>query len=197
VGVSKCPQPGRLSVPREVSPGTCVLAARCVRVLAIAAVGWVVYKYFIAPKWILQLDSGLEIRRHMWVWDAWHTYKGARFDWQPTIFLGLPALISALFMWAKLAPALERVTTNACGHGDDARAFVCQHIATTLSTRIPVGFHWSTEDTSLYPDAWCAACARRYERCGQDWVGEAADSLGIKCVCGSCYMDARTLCLGW
>lgn len=81
-------------------------------------------------------------------------------------------------------------------HGRQTAAFVCQHIAASLETRAPVGFHWPGGSDDEFPDAWCSECHARHERCGWEWTGEAAEFLGAKLVCSSCYLEARRLCLG-
>ena len=65
-------------------------------------------------------------------------------------------------------------------HGAQSETFVCQHIATSLSTRRPVGFYWAAEGGDPRPDAWCWACNERVKATGGEWTGEAADSLGAK-----------------
>ena len=81
-------------------------------------------------------------------------------------------------------------------HGRKPVAFVCQHLARSLLTRIPVGFFWSIEDRREFPDAWCAACNERHIRCGYQWSGEALDQLGASALCTRCYLNARLLNLG-
>lgn len=81
-------------------------------------------------------------------------------------------------------------------HGRMAATYVCQHIAAGLSQGVAVGFHWSAASAQEFPDAWCTDCNARCERCGWEWVGEAAEHLGAKLLCSGCYLDARRLALG-
>jgi hypothetical protein len=81
-------------------------------------------------------------------------------------------------------------------HGPQPETFVCQHIAQSLASGQPVGFHWPADSDQEYPDAWCSACHERHERCGFEWVGEAAEHLGAKLLCARCYVQARALALG-
>jgi hypothetical protein len=82
-----------------------------------------------------------------------------------------------------------------CGvHGWQDETFVCQHVAESLHTGVPVGFHWSSEQPDTRPDAWCAACERlRLEAGGDDWTPEVEKKLGITLLCGSCYDDAKSI----
>ena len=86
----------------------------------------------------------------------------------------------------------EKVNCNV--HGWQEQTFVCQHIAESLRTGIPVGFFWSSEQTDCRPDAWCSGCeSLRLEAGGDDWTPEVEKKLGIKLLCGSCYDDAKSI----
>jgi hypothetical protein len=81
-------------------------------------------------------------------------------------------------------------------HGTQEEAFVCQHIANSLQTNVPVGFFWSNEPDTARPDAWCEECNERVNRTNAEWVGEAEEHLAAKLLCGMCYDIAKRLCLG-
>ena len=81
-------------------------------------------------------------------------------------------------------------------HGEQETAFVCQHIVEGLRQGRSVGFHWSRDDGSPYPDAWCSECQARVSKTGGEWIGEAADKLGAKILCGKCYEIAKALTFG-
>jgi len=80
-------------------------------------------------------------------------------------------------------------------HGLQAQTFVCQHIAQSLHSGIPVGFFWPAEQTEERPDAWCSACEKARIGAGGDWTPEVQQKLGIKLLCGSCYDYAKSICL--
>jgi hypothetical protein len=85
-------------------------------------------------------------------------------------------------------------TTVRCErHGVQSETFVCQHVADSLSTRRGVGFYWASEPGNPRPNAWCWACNERVKATGGDWIGEAADNLGARLLCSSCYDEARSL----
>ena len=78
-------------------------------------------------------------------------------------------------------------------HGWQEQAFVCQHIAHSLRTGIPVGFHWSSEDSSTRPDAWCSDCEEARLDAGGDWTPEVEKMLGVKLLCGACYDYGKSI----
>ena len=78
-------------------------------------------------------------------------------------------------------------------HGWQEESFVCQHIASTLSTGVPVGFHWSSGSTSRHPDAWCSACEAARVQAGGEWTLEVQEKLKIKLLCGACYEHAKSI----
>jgi hypothetical protein len=78
-------------------------------------------------------------------------------------------------------------------HGQQESALVCQHIVEGLRQGRSVGFFWSREDDSPYPDAWCSECQERVSKTGGEWIGEAAEKLGAKFLCGKCYELAKAL----
>ena len=82
-------------------------------------------------------------------------------------------------------------------HGTQPEAFVCQHIAESLATNEPVGFHWPENSSQDYPDAWCSACNERHRKEGWEWTGDAAEQLNAKLLCAQCYLVARRLSLGY
>jgi hypothetical protein len=84
-------------------------------------------------------------------------------------------------------------TISCSVHGWQEQAFVCQHIAHTLSIGIPVGFHWSSEQTDARPDAWCSACEEARLEAGGDWTAEVEKKLGVKLICGMCYDYAKSI----
>ena len=64
-------------------------------------------------------------------------------------------------------------------HGTQPRAHVCRHIVETLDSGVSVGFHWSAEDTSSYPDAWCTACDTAVKNAGGEWTEQVLQSVGV------------------
>jgi hypothetical protein len=81
-------------------------------------------------------------------------------------------------------------------HGWQEQTFVCQHIAHSLRTGIPVGFHWPAKQSSARPDAWCSDCEEaRVEAGGDDWTPEVNEKLNIKLLCGACYDHAKSIWL--
>lgn len=78
-------------------------------------------------------------------------------------------------------------------HGWQEQTFVCQHIAESLHTGIPVGFHWSAEQTEARPDAWCSACEQVRVEAGGDWTPEVEQKLSVKLLCGACYDYAKSI----
>jgi hypothetical protein len=78
-------------------------------------------------------------------------------------------------------------------HGWQEEAFVCQHIAESLQTGVPVGFHWPPDSTNSHPDAWCDACEQSRIDAGGDWTLEAEKLLNIKLLCGACYDFAKSI----
>jgi hypothetical protein len=78
-------------------------------------------------------------------------------------------------------------------HGWQEEAFACQHIAESLHTGVPVGFHWTRDHTVARPDAWCSACERARLDAGGDWTPEVEKLLGVKLLCGACYDYAKSI----
>jgi len=77
-------------------------------------------------------------------------------------------------------------------HGLQEETFVCQHIAQSLHSGVPVGFHWSSEQTDSRPDAWCSACEQERLGAGSDWTPEVEKKFGVKLLCGACYDYAKS-----
>ena len=81
-----------------------------------------------------------------------------------------------------------------CGvHGWQEATYVCQHIAQSLATGIPAGFHWPSDSTNSHPDAWCSACEKARIEAGGDWTPEVEKKLGVKLLCGACYDYAKSI----
>jgi hypothetical protein len=78
-------------------------------------------------------------------------------------------------------------------HGWQEMTFVCQHIAQSLHTGIPVGFHWSAKSTNARPDAWCSACEEARIEAGGDWTPVVYAKLNVKLLCGACYDHAKSI----
>jgi hypothetical protein len=77
-------------------------------------------------------------------------------------------------------------------HGKQDESFVCSHIVESLHTGIPVGFHWSREDNSRHPDAWCSACETARVETGGNWNNHLMDEvLKAQLLCGACYEHAK------
>ena len=78
-------------------------------------------------------------------------------------------------------------------HGLQEETFVCQHIAESLRTGVPVGFYWSAEQAGSRPDAWCSSCEKARLEAGGDWTPEVEAKLGVKLLCGACYDFAKSI----
>ena len=78
-------------------------------------------------------------------------------------------------------------------HGQQDTAFVCQHIVEGLRQGRSVGFFWSRDDDSPYPDAWCSECEARVSKTGGEWIGDAAEKLGAMILCSKCDELAKAL----
>jgi hypothetical protein len=87
----------------------------------------------------------------------------------------------------------ESQKINCTVQGWQERTFVRQHIAQSLHTGVPVGFYWSSQDTSAHPDAWCSDCEEARLEAGGDWTPEVSAKLGIKLLCASCYDYAKSI----
>jgi len=82
-------------------------------------------------------------------------------------------------------------------HGQNAEAFVCQHIVTGLLEHERLGFFWTGgQPENPHPDAWCVNCENRRLEQNGEWEGEAVKQLEAKIMCGSCYEVAKTFHLG-
>jgi len=75
-------------------------------------------------------------------------------------------------------------------HGEQEQTFVCQHLFRSLTTREPVGFHFSDFPRG---DAWCAACEEVRVREGGVWNERSEEFAGIKLLCGACYDEIKKL----
>ena len=91
---------------------------------------------------------------------------------------------------------LDPKTVDCSRHGPQPETFVCQHIALSLHTRLPVGFYWPRDSAQERPDAWCSECEQRVKATGGEWVGAAAEHLGASELCATCYDEAKGLNLG-
>jgi hypothetical protein len=80
-------------------------------------------------------------------------------------------------------------------HGWQDQTFVCQHIAQSLHTGTPVGFHWSSQGKACRPDAWCSDCEEARVEAGGDWTLEVEKKLRVKLLCGACYDYAKSIWL--
>jgi hypothetical protein len=78
-------------------------------------------------------------------------------------------------------------------HGLQDQTFVCEHIAKSLHTGVPVGFHWSAEQTDARPDAWCSDCEQARIGAGGDWTPEVEQKLGVTLLCGFCHDYAKSI----
>ena len=82
-------------------------------------------------------------------------------------------------------------------HGEQPRAFVCQHIVAGLDSRERVGFFWFIDDReNRHPDAWCRECEARAGRHSGDWAGDALAYLKPQVLCAVCYDMAKDFHLG-
>lgn len=74
-------------------------------------------------------------------------------------------------------------------HGKQQAAFVCAHLAASLSTGVPIGFFHSGS-VATRGDAWCAACEEVRLREGGEtghWNAASEAFAQITLVCGACY----------
>ena len=71
--------------------------------------------------------------------------------------------------------------------------FVCQHIAKSLRTGVPVGFFAAEAEGNSRPDAWCAACEERVALTGGEWTDESECFAGVTMICSACYDQAKAL----
>jgi hypothetical protein len=86
---------------------------------------------------------------------------------------------------------------NCAEHGERSATLTCQHIAQSLLSGVPVGFHWSSEDSSPRPDAWCTDCNRLLmQDPNGEWTDEALERASLKVLCAGCYEEAAALCFG-
>lgn len=89
---------------------------------------------------------------------------------------------------------MSRDQTVECPHhGPQREAFVCQHIAASLTTGLAVGFHWPADSKEPHPDAWCTSCDEARIAAGGDWTPDVEEKLGITLLCGSCYEAAKRI----
>jgi hypothetical protein len=87
----------------------------------------------------------------------------------------------------------ESTKVKCATHGWQEESFVCQHIAQSLRTGVPVGFHWPAGATSPHPDAWCSSCEAARIAAGGEWTSEVEEELSIKVLCGACYERAKSI----
>ena len=87
----------------------------------------------------------------------------------------------------------DRQKINCQVHGWQEQTFVCQHIAHSLHTGIPVGFRWSSDSSQMRPDTWCSECERARVEAGGDWTPEVEEKLRVKLLCGACYDYAKII----
>jgi hypothetical protein len=80
-------------------------------------------------------------------------------------------------------------------HGEQAAAYVCQHIVGSMHSGIPVGFHWSREDDSQRPDAWCSSCEEARSQGSGEWTDELMEVVRVSVLCGACYDHAKDIWL--
>lgn len=82
-------------------------------------------------------------------------------------------------------------------HGEQPKAFVCQHIVAGLNSYERVGFFWFIDDReNTHPDAWCRECEVRAGRHSGDWAGAALDYVKPQALCAACYDLAKQFHLG-
>jgi hypothetical protein len=75
-------------------------------------------------------------------------------------------------------------------HGVLDRAYLCQHLFGSLTTGVPVGFHFPAEP-DVHAEAWCSVCDAVWDE-GEDECTPAVEaSLGLKVVCTACYDRAK------
>ena len=82
-------------------------------------------------------------------------------------------------------------------HGVQPATFVCQHLAESLRTGNPVGFHDSGNPDTPRPDAWCSACNEMLLSTGGEWTDESESYAGVTLICGACYDAAKALNMGY
>ena len=82
-------------------------------------------------------------------------------------------------------------------HGTQQKTLVCQHVVDGLRRKERVGFFWTQSDPAkARPDAWCSGCEERVQLTDGEWIGEAADHLQPKTLCGACYDLAKLFHMG-
>lgn len=81
--------------------------------------------------------------------------------------------------------------TQCSKHGLQDETYVCAHIAGSLASGVPVGFHWAADSGQARPDAWCSSCEAARAKAGGNWTDELVAILDVKMVCGGCYDHAK------
>ena len=83
--------------------------------------------------------------------------------------------------------------TQCSKHGLQDETYVCAHIAGSLASGVPVGFHWAADSGQARPDAWCSSCEAARAKAGGNWTDELVAILDVKMVCGACYDHAKQM----
>lgn len=79
-------------------------------------------------------------------------------------------------------------------HGFQQETFVCQHLMSSLDTKIKVGFNSApNNERNKRPDAWCDNCEQKRIECGGEWNDQSEAFAGVKLLCGSCYDQIKQL----
>lgn len=66
-------------------------------------------------------------------------------------------------------------------------AFVCTHLS---QPSVGLGFNWSEEEDSPFPDAWCDDC-EIIRTAHNGWNDESQEMVKISLICSSCYQRTR------
>lgn len=78
-------------------------------------------------------------------------------------------------------------------HGQQEETFVCQHIVQSLEDEQPRGFHWSSEDNTSRPDAWCHECSDQTKTIDGEWTEENMEFANVQLLCALCYDRAKEI----
>jgi len=78
-------------------------------------------------------------------------------------------------------------------YGQQEETFVCQHIVQSLEDSQTRGFHWSSEDNALRPDARCHKCDDKAKATDREWTEENMKFADIQLLCGLCYDKAKEI----
>jgi hypothetical protein len=76
-------------------------------------------------------------------------------------------------------------------HGEQAPAYICQHLFAMLQDRFDRGLHWSLDEEGN-PNAFCDDCANYYDTHGPDAEG-ASKVFDIMAICTACFENLKQI----